>query len=357
MFFYDSFFNQALSALGGTALTSVQAVSYMILGITFLLSVYEAFARGGDTRQLMIGFLKYVVAAVAIQNWSAVFNDIHTSMESIAWAITSHDYVAVWQSNYANFLQQNAVATTAGIAAFMANFVSDSTRLIVALIFGVAVILFDFLYAIWGCVLFVLAPLLIATMPSVSLSGFGKKFLTGLAEWCMWPILYAVFAAMAFGMNSADVTSIAASKNYSDIVAGTSNMYLISVMSLVVGICLLFIPFLAHFLIGASFDGAAATFVAMSKMGGGNIAAFASSGAASGDGGGGSTGGSNGGSGSSGGGGVAQGGGHASSSVRQTTESTSTPPPATPVLRPLEICTRTRLQSGRSRVCIRDYTR
>ena len=331
MFFYDSFFNQALTALGGTALTSVQTVSYMVLGITFLLSVYEAFARSGDTRQLMMGFLKYVIAAVAIQNWSAVFNDIHTGMESIAWAITSQDYVSLWQTNYATFLQNNTAATAAGIAAFMANFVSDSTRIVVALLFGVAVILFDFIYAIWGCVLFVLAPLLIATMPSLNLAGFGKKFLTGLAEWCMWPILYAVFAAMAFGMNSADVSSIAASKNYADIVAGTSNVYLISIMSLVVALCLLFIPFLAHFLIGASFDGATATFVAMAQMAGGNVAALASAG-----GGGASEGGTGGGGGSSsgGGGGPAQGGGVAVASGRQTTGTDSMPPPATPSLPP-----------------------
>ena len=327
MFFYDSFFNQALTALGGTALTSVQTVSYMILGITFLLSVYEAFARGGDTRQLMMGFLKYVIAAVAIQNWPAVFNDIHTGMESIAWSITSQDYVSLWQTNYATFLQNNTASAAASVAAFMANFVSDSTRIIVALIFGVAVYLFDFIYALWGCILFCLAPLLIATMPSLNLAGFGKKFLTGLAEWCMWPILYAVFAAMAFGMNSADVSSIAASKNYADIVAGTSNVYLISIMSLVVALCLLFIPFLAHFLIGASFDGAAATFVAMSRMMGGNIAAAASSG-----GGGGSGGGSiNGGGGPPGGGSSsAQGGGDAVATVRQTTGTNSTVPIATP---------------------------
>ena len=324
MFFYDSFFNQALTALGGTALTSVQTVSYMILGITFLLSVYEAFARGGDTRQLMMGFLKYVIAAVAIQNWPAVFNDIHTGMESIAWSITSQDYVSLWQTNYATFLQNNTASAAASAAAFMANFVSDSTRIIVALIFGVAVYLFDFIYAIWGCVLFVLAPLLIATMPSLNLAGFGKKFLTGLAEWCMWPVLYAVFAAMAFGMNSADVTSIAASKNYADIVAGTSNVYLISIMSLVVALCLLLIPFLAHFLIGASFDGAAATFVAMAKMAGGNVAALASAGAGGGDGG----------SSSGGGGGPAQGGVVVVASGRQTTGTDSTPPPATPSLPP-----------------------
>jgi len=327
MFFYDSFFNQALTALGGTALTSVQTVSYMILGITFLLSVYEAFARGGDTRQLMIGFLKYVIAAVAIQNWSAVFNDIHTGMESIAWSITSQDYVSLWQTNYATFLQNNTASAAASVAAFMANFVSDSTRIIVALIFGVAVYLFDFIYAIWGCILFCLAPLLIATMPSLHLAGFGKKFLTGLAEWCMWPILYAVFAAMAFGMNSADVTSIAASKNYADIVAGTSNVYLISIMSLVVALCLLFIPFLAHFLIGASFDGAAATFVAMSRMMGGNIAAAASAGGGASGGG---IGGGGGGPSSSGGGSSAQGGGDAVATVRQATGTNSTVPIATP---------------------------
>ena len=333
MFFYDSFFNQALTALGTTALTSVQAVSYMILAITFLLSVYEAFARGGDTRQLMIGFLKYVVAAVAIQNWSTVFNDIHTGAESIAWAITSHDYVSLWQANYANFLQNNEGSAAAGIASLPANLISDGTRIIVAMLFGVAVYLFDFIYAIWGCILFCLAPLLIATMPSISLAGFGKKFLTGLAEWCMWPILYAVFAAMAFGMNSADVTAIAASKTFSDVVSGTSNVYLISIMSLVVGLCLLFIPFLAHFLIGASFDGAAATFVAMSKMTGGNVAALASAGG--GGAGGGAGGGIGGGGGSApgsggGGGGSAPGDGGVAAAGRQPTGTDSTPPPATP---------------------------
>ncbi|MGC9292963.1 MAG: hypothetical protein ACP5EP_09630 [Acidobacteriaceae bacterium] len=326
MFFYDSFFNQALAALGGTALTSVQTVSYMILGITFLLSVYEAFARGGDTRQLMVGFLKYVIAAVVIQNWSAVFNDIHTGIESIAWAITSQDYVSLWQSNFVAFMQQNPNPATAGIAAGIANLAQDIVTLAIDVIFGVSLIIFDFIYALWGCVLFLLAPLLIATVPSVNLAGFGKKFLAGLAEWCMWPVLYAVFALMAYNMNSANITSILADKNYTDIVSGTSNMLIISMMSLVIALCLLIIPFLAHFLFGASFDGVAATFVAMSRMMGGNVAALASAG------GGGASGGGMGGGGgpsSSGGSGPVQGGSNEVSNARQTTNTTSTPPPAT----------------------------
>jgi hypothetical protein len=276
MFFFDSFFNQALAAMTST-INSVQGVAYAILGITFLLSVYEAFGRGGDTRQLMIGFLKYVVAAVVIQNWPAVFNDLHTTMEAIAYNITTQDYASLWQSNWSTWMAGNPDPLITIMTASWATIVQDAILVVIDIVYGVALMIFDFMYALWGCVLYVLAPLLIALLPSIGLAGFSKKFLSGLAEWCMWPILYAVFAAMAYDMNSADITSILASKSYVDIISNTTNMLLIGTMSLVIALCLLIIPFLAHFLIGASFDGVAAGAITMAKIASGNVAAAGSS--------------------------------------------------------------------------------
>lgn len=330
MFFYDAFFNQAVTALAGTAISSIQNVAYMILAITFFMSVYEAFARGGDTRQLMIGFLKYVICAVAIQNWPSIFTDIHTATETIAGNITTRDYVTLWQGSYSQFLQQNPAPIISGIAATLANLVTSATITILGLVFTLALSLYDFLYAIWGCILFCIAPLLIATMPSMSLGSFGKKFLTGFAEWTMWPVLYAVFGAMAFGMNGANVSTILASKSYQDIIAGTSNMILISITSLIVGLCLLIIPFIAHFLIGASFDGVAGAAFAMTKM-----ASNMTTGGATAATGGGSGGSSGGGSGGGGGGATGNGSAGASNSEaysRQSTNTNSTPPPSTPTV-------------------------
>src|ERR1035441_3190291 len=57
----------------------------------------------------------------------------------------------------------------------------------VVLPFSLAI--FTICFVFWGCVLYVLGPLVLATMPSSSLGRFHSRWIENLLIWNCWPLL------------------------------------------------------------------------------------------------------------------------------------------------------------------------
>ena len=166
----------------------------------------------------------------------------------------------------------------------------------------------------------------------------------------MWPALYAMFCTLMVAIGMGNVSAVLGQSNGLPAGIGdpaTNNSITLVLTSLLYGICIIIIPFIAHYVIGGSFAGVAAGVVATAKAGA-VIATGGASGAAMGAGGAG--GGASGGGGSSGGGVI---GGGGSVSVPQSGEgsSTSLPPSRTPASRPpgksgLNFCLVPQTQAG-----------
>jgi type IV secretory pathway TrbL component len=335
-FFFTSTWTQAQGGLSG--LTGVlQTISYSILAITLLLGVYESFLSGGSVRQLGVTFLKFGVAAAIIGNWNAFMTDVVNVGTTFATAFlgANGDLLTKWVAD------MNVTITGTSLTSLLENGVSAAAMgaimvliiMLSAIMFLLCMKLLTLCFVFWGGVLYCMGPLLISLGPSGHVSDITKKYCRSLAEWAMWPALYAMFCTLMVAIGMGNVSAVLGQSNGLPAGIGdpaTNNSITLVLTSLLYGICIIIIPFIAHYVIGGSFAGVAAGVVATAKAGA-VIATGGASGAAMGAGGAG--GGASGGGGSSGGGVI---GGGGSVSVPQSGEgsSTSLPPSRTPASRP-----------------------
>ena len=334
-FFFTSTWAQAQGGLSGL-IPVLQTISYSILAITLLLGVYESFLSGGSVRQLGVTFLKFGVAAALIGNWNAFMTDVVNVGTTFATAFlgANGDLLTKWVAD------MNVTITGTSLTTLLENGVSAAAMgaimvliiMLSAILFLLCMKLLTLCFVFWGGVLYCMGPLLIALGPSGVVSDITKKYCRSLAEWAMWPALYAMFCTLMVAIGMGNVSAVLGQSNGLPAGIGdpaTNNSITLVLTSLLYGICIIIIPFIAHYVIGGSFAGVAAGVAAAAKAGaaivsgGAGGAAMGAGGAAGGSGVGGSV-----------GGGVMGGGG--SVSVPQSGEgsSTSLPPSRTPPSRP-----------------------
>src|ERR1035441_6082277 len=327
-FFFTSCWAQAQGGLAGM-LGTLQTMSYSILAITLLMGVYESFLSGGSIRQLGVTFLKFGAAAAIVANWNSFVTDVVGVGTTFATSFlgANSDLLKEWVTDL------NTQLTTTNLSSLLANGISAvAMGAIMVLIIMLSAILFllcmkllTLCFVFWGGVLYCMGPLLIALSPSGVVSDITKKYCRSLAEWAMWPALYAMFCTLMVAIGMGNVSAVLGQSNGLPAGIGdpaTNNSITLVLTSLLYGICIIIIPFIAHYVIGGSFAGVAAGVAAAAKAGAAIVSGGAG-GAAKGAGGGSGVGGSV-------GGGVMGGGG--SVSVPQSGEgsSTSLPPSRTP---------------------------
>jgi hypothetical protein len=137
--------------------------------------------------------------------------------------------------------------------------------------------IFMFMFILWGGVLYCMGPLMIALAPSGLVGSYAGQYCRSLAEWALWPAMYSMFAMLMTAISSPDVNAIMSGSSTTSLPGSldqpTVEMLLLALTSLVYGVCMLFVPFIAHFLIKGDFAG-----VAMGMMRAGKAASAAISG-------------------------------------------------------------------------------
>src|SRR5580658_6815484 len=75
---FERFLTQAVAGIDSTSITSgMQNVAYVVLLVGFLWQVYQSALHGGDVRGLGTNLIKYIVTALVIMNYGAVFTTIN----------------------------------------------------------------------------------------------------------------------------------------------------------------------------------------------------------------------------------------------------------------------------------------
>src|ERR1700760_3479039 len=75
---FERFLTTARTGIDSTGITSgMQNVAYVVLLVGFLWQVYQSATHGGDVRGLGTSLIKYVVTAVVVMNYGAVFATIN----------------------------------------------------------------------------------------------------------------------------------------------------------------------------------------------------------------------------------------------------------------------------------------
>jgi hypothetical protein len=267
MFYFQQLLNQGLNGIDKTAMiTAVVGIGYTILVVGFLIGLYQAALRGGDVQSLAITGIKYLVIAIILANWSTVFREVNGSFNQVAQFIDNSSGAGDMFLSWFDQLKQQF--TSNGIEAILpainATFASITTALMLLaayLIYAMMVVIFAFFYVLYGCVLYVLGPLVLALLPMAGVGQLAKSYATNLMIWNAWGILYATFGSLITAIQFNRVDEVMNQGFLQGFFRGSSDATVLGIVSIFYALALGLIPFIAKKLISGDVGSTASTFV------------------------------------------------------------------------------------------------
>ena len=307
---FERFLTQARSGIDSTGITSgMQNVAYVVLLVGFLWQVYQSALHGGDVRGLGTSLIKYVVTAVVVMNYSAVFTTINQGFVTAGnWINGSSGYVDLFQNWSADlkaqFNQVGFQKMWGLITGDLPGLLDAILILIAYLLYPIVIVVFGFFYMFYGSILYIFGPIVIALMPLGAANRLAKSYVENIFIWNAWPVLYGGFGAL---LTAVQMGQIGQMLNQNSFLGGLGNLegsILIGIVSILYSLAIAVIPFIAKRIVSgdvgstaaamvgaavtaltagvAGIEGAAAGFAAVSSGAGGATGAGMSSGAAAG---------------------------------------------------------------------------
>lgn len=255
MFYFQQLLQQGLDGVDRTAmLATVVGIAYTILLIGFLIGLYQAAMRGGDVQSLAITGIKYIVIAIILANWSTVFREVNDSFNQVAQFIDNSsgagDMFLSWMDQLRQQFATNGV--TAILPSITASFAAITTALMILvayLIYALMVVVFAFFYVLYGCVLYVLGPLVLALLPMAGVGQLAKAYATNLMIWNAWGLLYATFGSLITALQFNRIDQVMNQGFLRGFFQGTSDTTVLGMVSIFYALALGLIPFIAKRLI------------------------------------------------------------------------------------------------------------
>src|ERR1022692_3548542 len=195
MFYFQSMFQQVYNGITGSAvLPAVQQIAEAILLLAALFAVYEAYAKGGDARTLALAGVRYLIMGLIISQYPNVFRNVNNAFANVAQTIAPTD---VW-TNFRDQVQGYFSANTGDgawwnwVVGGVAGAFSLIFQAIAVLVFPIAYAIFSFFYSMYGAVLYVVGPLVLALYPALGAGQLARTFMVNLLVWNAWGIIYAI---------------------------------------------------------------------------------------------------------------------------------------------------------------------
>jgi hypothetical protein len=251
MFYFQQLLNQGLAGIDRTGMIpAIVGMGYTILLVGFLIGLYQAVLRGGDVQSLAVTGMKYLAIAIILANWSSVFREVNDSFNQVAQFIDNSSGAGDMFLSWMDQLKQQFAGN--GISAFLpavaATFAAITTALLLLaayLIYALMVVVFAFFYVLYGCVLYVLGPLVLALLPMAGVGQLAKTYATNLMIWNAWGILYATFGSLITAIQFNRVDQVTSQGFLKGFFLGSSDSTILGLVSIFYALALGLIPFIA----------------------------------------------------------------------------------------------------------------
>jgi hypothetical protein len=264
---FERFLTQAVAGINSTNITSgMQQVAYVVLLVGFLWQVYQSALHGGDVRGLGTNLVKYVVTAVVVMNYSAVFTTVNQGFVNAGNWISNASGAGNLFQNWANDLQTQF--NQVGFQKLWGLVTADLPGLLDALLILVAyvlypfvIVIFGFFYIFYGSVLYIFGPIVIALMPLGPTSRLAKSYIENVFIWNAWPILYGGFGALLSAIQMGQIGQMLNQNNFLGGLGNLEGSFLIGVASIIFSLAIAVIPFIAKRIVSGDVGATAGTLI------------------------------------------------------------------------------------------------
>lgn len=251
MFYFEQLLLTALSGIDSYNITStVLGVASTILLLSFLYSAYQAFAMGGDVRMLAIGGITYLILGLVFVNYGTVFRAVISMFNSVADFIYSSvgvgDLFNNWLNDLSTYFNQNGGSSLWGLIDGGISGLLGALLIIVAfIIFPLSYTLFTLFYALYGTVLYVVGPFVLALLPARGYGQLARTYLLNLMIFGAWGLIYAILQALMTAVNMGSLSAVLNANGIMNSFFGSGEVILLAMASIVFSIAIAFIPFIA----------------------------------------------------------------------------------------------------------------
>ena len=251
MFYFEQLLQTALQGIDGYNITAtVLGVAGTILLLSFLYSAYQAFAMGGDVRMLAIGGLAYFILGLVFVNYGTVFRDVIGMFNSVADFIYTSvgvgDLFANWLNDLSNYFTQNGWSSLWGLVTGGISGLLGALLIIVAfIIFPFSFTIFTLFYALYGSILYVVGPFVLALLPARGFGQLARTYLLNLMVFGAWGLIYGIIQALMTAVNMGSLNAVLNANGILNSFFGSGQVILLALASLLFSISIALIPFIA----------------------------------------------------------------------------------------------------------------
>jgi len=250
VFYFEKLLNMAMAGIDGTSvIPTITNIAFAILLVCFLVSLYQSALRGGDLQSLAISAIKYLVVAMLIANWASVFRDVNRSFNAIANFIGNSSGAGDMFLNWMSQLQQQATSNPGltfwdMITGDPAGTITVLLLILAYLLYALAMIIFCFFYTLYGAVLYVLGPMVLALIPVAGVGQLGKSYAVNFMIWNSWGLLYAIFGALITAIQVNRVDDILG-HGFLGFLTSVPDSVMLGLVSIFYALAIAVIPFIA----------------------------------------------------------------------------------------------------------------
>jgi hypothetical protein len=251
VFYFQQLLQTALNGIDTANVTSaVLGVAGTILLLSFLYSAYQAFASGGDVRMLAISGIKYLGLGLVFANYGAVFRDVNGMFNSVANFIYNStgvkDLFANWMDQLAQYWQANGSTSLWNLVTGLASGVISLVLILSAFVlFPVCYLIFTVFYAMYGSVLYVTGPFVLALLPARGLGQLSRTYLVNLMTFQAWGLIYAILQVLMSAVNLSSINAVLDANGVLNSFVGSSQMILLALTASIFSLSIALIPFIA----------------------------------------------------------------------------------------------------------------
>jgi hypothetical protein len=251
VFYFQQLLQTALNGIDTANVTrAVLGVAGTILLLSFLYSAYQAFASGGDVRMLAVSGIKYLILGLVFANYGAVFRDVNGMFNSVANFIYNStgvgDLFANWMNQLAQYWQANGNTSLWNLVTGLASGVISLLLILSAFVlFPVCYLIFTVFYAMYGSVLYVTGPFVLALLPARGLGQLSRTYLVNLMTFQAWGLIYAILQVLMSAVNLSSVNAVLNANGVLNSFVGSSQMILLALTASIFSLSIALIPFIA----------------------------------------------------------------------------------------------------------------
>jgi hypothetical protein len=250
-FYFEQLLQNGLNGIDQQGISgAVLQIAGVVLVLSLLWGVYEAYSNGGDVRVLGVAAVKYLVLGLVFLNYQSAFRAVNSMFNGVADGIYNMsggvDVIKAWGNSLSQAWSSNPSwfsalwnMVTGGVSAIVAGLIT----LIGYLLLPFTYTLFTLFYALYGSILYVVGPFVLALIPSRALGQMGRSFFANMMIFQCWGLLYAILQSL---MSALQITNpMQFSGSFLQAFVGSSQMIVMSVASVLISIMIALIPFIA----------------------------------------------------------------------------------------------------------------